>query len=69
MSRRALKGREIPRLEFGQARLDDRQGHVAVGRRPAVAGDVLDHRQDAAGQQALGGRPAQRGDLVRGGSP
>ena len=45
--------------------LDNRQFEVAVDPRAAMAGDVLDHRRDAARNQCVGDRTAKRGDPRR----
>ena len=45
--------------------LDHGKRMVAVGRGPAVAGDMLEHRQNAPLEQAVGHRARQRRDFVR----
>ena len=56
--------REIGGVEFLASRFNHRQSLVAVHRRPAVAGQMLQHRQHAAIHQPRGDRAGKRGHLV-----
>ena len=48
-----LEGGKIGGFQGGAVGIDHRQSMVAVGGRPAVAGKVLEHRQNAARQEAV----------------
>ena len=58
------KSGKIRRFENRPIGVDDRQLGVAVGGRAAMAGNVLEYRQNAAVRQALGDRAGNSGDLV-----
>lgn len=59
---------EVGPAEFGVACFDDRQVEVAVGGRAAVAGDVLDDRDDAASDMAARDGFGKGYDLGHGGT-
>ena len=66
--RQAVKrpeGGKIGRLQGCPAGLDHRQLEMAVGGRPAMARQVLEHRQHAAGHEALGDGAGDGRDLGR----
>ena len=60
----AAEGDKVAGGQFGGAGRDPGQRQVAVGPRPAMAGDMLHDRQDTAVQQAVNLGPAQRDDGV-----
>ena len=60
------EGREVDALELGQRGRDRRQLEMAVGRRPAMPGDVFYDRQHAAGQKPLADRAPAPRHLLRG---
>ncbi len=55
---------KIGGFQGGAVGIDHRQLVVAVGRRPAMARQVLEHRQDAAGHEAFGDRAGDGRDLA-----
>ena len=59
-----LKGRKIGRFQGGPVGIDHRQFVVAVGGRPAMPRQVLEHRQDPAGHEPLRDRPGDGCDLA-----
>ncbi len=63
--RQGLERREIPTVEGREIRMHHRQVVVAVGKGPAVARHVFDHRQHAPGQHAFGRGPAELGHCRR----
>ena len=54
-----MKRREIGAFQLVSRRIDRRQPEMAVGRGPAMAGNMLQDRQHAALLQALGNRRAR----------
>ena len=60
-----LERREVGRRQLGAALGDDGQRQMAVRRRAAVPGDVLDDGDDAARHEALADRLGERDHLRR----
>ena len=56
--------RKIGGFQSGSVGIDHRKLVMAVGRRPAMARQMFEHRQDPARQQALGDRPGDGRDLA-----